>query len=98
MEIKKNQDFEVIIEDLGADGEGIGKIEGFPLFIKDTVIGDRALVKVIKLKKNYGYGRLMKLITPSPDRVEAKCPVARQCGGCTLQHLNYAKQLEYKYN
>ena len=99
MEIKKNQDFEVIIEDLGADGEGIGKIDGtFPLFIKDTVIGDRALVKVIKLKKNYGYGRLMKLIEPSPDRVEAKCPVARQCGGCTLQHLSYEKQLEYKYN
>ena len=98
MEIKKNQDFEVMIEDLGADGEGIGKIGTFPLFIKDTVIGDKALVKVIKLKKNYGYGRLMKLIEPSPDRVEAKCPVARQCGGCTLQHLKYEKQLEYKFN
>ena len=98
MEMKKNQDFEVMIEDLGAEGEGIGKVGTFPLFIKDTVIGDKALVKVIKLKKNYGYGRLMKLIEPSPDRVEAKCSVARQCGGCTLQHLKYEKQLEYKYH
>ena len=98
MDIKKNQDFEVVIEDIGSDGAGIGKIGTFPLFIKDTVIGDKVLVKVIKLKKNYGYGRLMKIIEPSPDRVEAKCPVARQCGGCTLQHLSYEKQLEYKYN
>ena len=98
MEIKKNQDFEVYIEDIGSDGAGIGKIGTFPLFIKDTVIGDRVIAKVIKLKKNYGYGRMMKLIVASPDRVEPKCPVARQCGGCTLQHLSYEKQLEYKYN
>ena len=98
MEIKKNQDFEVIIEDLGSDGAGIGKVGTFPLFIKDTVIGDKVLAKVIKLKKNYGYGRAMKILEPSPDRVEARCPVARQCGGCTLQHLSYEKQLEYKFN
>ena len=98
MEIKKNQDFEVYIEDMSAEGAGIGKIGTFPLFVKDTVIGDKAIVRVIKLKKTYGYGRLIDIIEPSPDRVEAKCPVARQCGGCTLQHLSYEKQLEYKYN
>ena len=98
MEIKKNQDFEVYIEDISSEGAGIGKIGTFPLFIKDTVIGDKVIAKVIKLKKNYGYGRMMKLIVASPDRVEPKCPVARQCGGCTLQHLSYEKQLEYKYN
>ncbi|MCI5596260.1 MAG: 23S rRNA (uracil(1939)-C(5))-methyltransferase RlmD [Lachnospiraceae bacterium] len=97
MEIKKNQEYEVEIEDFGSDGSGIGKIGTFPLFIKDTVIGDKVSVKVIKVKKNYGYGRMMKLLVPSPDRVPALCSVARQCGGCTLQHLNYEKQLEYKY-
>ena len=98
MEIKKNEEYEVQIEDMSSDGAGIGKLGTFPLFIKDTVIGDRVRVKVIKVKKNYGYGRLMEILMPSPDRVEAKCPVARQCGGCTLQHLSYEKQLEYKYH
>lgn len=98
MEIKKNQDYEVYIEDMSSDGAGIGKVEGFPLFVKDTVIGDRAIVKAIKLKKTYGFGRLMEILEPSKDRVEARCPVARQCGGCNLQHLSYEKQLEYKYN
>lgn len=97
MEIKKNQEYTVEIEDMGTDGSGIGKLEAFPLFIKDTVIGDRARVRVMKVKKNYGYARLEEILEPSPDRAEAPCPVARQCGGCTLQHLRYEKQLEYKY-
>lgn len=97
MEIKKNQEYTVEIEDMGTDGSGIGKLEAFPLFIKDTVIGDRARVRVMKVKKNYGYARLEEILEPSPDRAEALCPVARQCGGCTLQHLRYEKQLEYKY-
>ena len=92
MEVKKNQDYIVTIEDLSVEGEGIGKISegelgnenGFPLFIKDTVIGDVAKVRVIKVKKNYGYGRLMEIITPSPNRVKPLCPVARQCGGCNF--------------
>jgi 23S rRNA (uracil1939-C5)-methyltransferase len=101
MEVKKNQDYIVTIEDLSVEGEGIGKISegeenGFPLFIKDTVIGDVAKVRVIKVKKNYGYGRLMEIITPSPNRVKPPCPVARQCGGCTLQCMTYDEQLEFK--
>lgn len=102
MEVKKNQDYIVTIEDLSVEGEGIGKISegelgnenGFPLFIKDTVIGDVAKVRVIKVKKNYGYGRLMEIITPSPNRVKPLCPVARQCGGCTLQCMTYEEQLK----
>ena len=104
MEVKKNQDYVVTIEDLSVEGEGIGKISegelgnenGFPLFIKDTVIGDVAKVRVIKVKKNYGYGRLMEIITPSPNRVKPLCPVARQCGGCTLQCMTYEEQLKFK--
>ena len=70
MAYEKNDMVTVTIEDVGMEGEGIGKIDGFPLFIKDTVIGDVAKVRVIKVKKNYGYGRLMEIITPSPNRVK----------------------------
>ena len=96
MEIKKNNDYEIVIEDLTMSGEGVGRIDGYALFVKDTVPGDVVIAKAIKLKKNYGYGRLMKIITPSNDRVEAKCPVAKACGGCTFMAMSYEKQLEFK--
>lgn len=96
MELKKNEIYTMTIEDLGSEGEGIGKVDGFTLFVKDAVIGDEIKVKVIKLKKNYGYGRLMKIIKPSEFRTEPLCPKAAACGGCQLQHLKYEKQLEYK--
>ena len=98
MSYKKNDIVTVTIEDMGQDGEGIGKIDGYTLFIKDAIIGDVAQVKIIKAKKNYGYGRLMELIQPSPDRVEPRCPHARRCGGCQIQELDYKKQLEFKQN
>ena len=96
MSYQKNDVLTVKIEDMGHDGEGIGKCEGYTLFVKDTVIGDLAEVKVIKAKKNYGYARLMRLIEPSAHRVEPVCPVARPCGGCQLQMLDYAEQLRFK--
>lgn len=95
---KKNDIVVIEITDMGVDGEGIGKIDGFTLFVKDALIGDVAEVKIMKAKKNYGYARLMKLVTPSPDRTEPVCPVARQCGGCQIQALSYEKQLEFKNN
>lgn len=96
MSYQKNDVLTVKIEDMGHDGEGIGKCEGYTLFVKDTVIGDLAEVKVIKAKKNYGYARLMRLIEPSAHRVEPVCSVARPCGGCQLQMLDYAEQLRFK--
>ncbi len=98
MDLKKNDIVKVTIEDIGSEGEGIGKVDGFPLFIKDATIGDVIEAKVIKVKKSYGYARVENILTPSKDRVELKCPVARQCGGCSIQHLSYEKQLEYKQN
>ena len=95
---KKNDILTVEITDMGVDGEGIGKVDGFTLFVKDALIGDVAEVKVMKAKKQYGYARLMKLLTPSPDRVEPVCSVARTCGGCQIQALSYSKQLEFKKN
>ena len=64
--------------------------------MKDAVIGDRIKAKIIKAKKNYGYGRLMEVITPSPYRVKPACSIARQCGGCQLQALSYEQQLKFK--
>lgn len=93
---QKNDELEVDIIDMGTEGEGIGKVKGYPLFVKDAVIGDRVRVVVMKTKKNYGYARLLKIVKASPSRVEPKCPVARQCGGCQLQHCSYEKQTEWK--
>ncbi len=96
--LKKNDVVTIEITDMGVDGEGIGKVDGFTLFVKDALIGDVAEVKVMKAKKNYGYARLMNLVAASPDRVEPVCSVARQCGGCQIQALSYEKQLEFKQN
>ena len=98
MEFRKNDLVTLEIEDCGIDGEGIGKADGFTVFVKDAVIGDTVTAKIIKAKKNYGYGRLMEVVKPSPYRVEPKCAFARQCGGCQLQALSYDQQLVFKTN
>ncbi len=96
MLFKKNDVVTVDIEDMGNDGEGIGKVDGFILFVKDAVVGDTVEAKILKCKKQYAYARLEKVVRPSPFRVEPKCPCHRQCGGCQLQALSYEKQLEFK--
>ena len=96
MEYKKNDHVTVQINDIGSEGEGIGKVDGFTLFVKDAVIGDIVEAKITKCKKQYAYARLEKVITPSPFRVEPKCLCYRQCGGCQIQPLSYQKQLEFK--
>lgn len=95
---KKDDILEVKIDDMGVDGEGIGKINGVTLFVKDALIGDVVQAKVMKMKKNYGYARLLTVLSPSPFRVQPKCDVNRQCGGCQIQALDYEKQLEFKEN
>ena len=96
MAYEKNDMVTVTIEDVGMEGEGIGKIDGFPLFIKDAVVGDTVEAKIIKSKKNYAYARVEKVVTPSPFRVEPPCKSHRQCGGCQIQALSYDKQLAFK--
>ena len=98
MDIVKNREYEITIEDITLSGEGVGRIDGYALFVKDALAGDRIIAKVTKVRKNYGFGRLMKIIEPSPDRVDAPCPVAKSCGGCTLMAMSYEKQLEFKTN
>lgn len=150
--MKKNELYNIMIEDMGNDGEGIGHIVAVPetgrqagkdsaekgknklneaeaefapgekqseeqgetqtesrkepqkesrgvaVFVKDTVVGDFVRIRIVKVKKQYAYGRLEEIISPSPYRVDAPCAYARSCGGCTLMHMSYEKQLEYKWN
>ena len=94
----KNDIVTVRIEDIGTEGEGIGKLEGFTLFVKDAVMGDVVEARLVKVKKNYAYARLEKVLTPSPLRVEPVCPYHKQCGGCQIQAMSYEAQLQFKEN
>ncbi|HBE09670.1 MAG TPA: 23S rRNA (uracil(1939)-C(5))-methyltransferase RlmD, partial [Lachnospiraceae bacterium] len=96
--VAKNEVYEVIIEDIGTEGQGIGHIDGEAVFVKDTLPGDKAVVKIIKAGKKMAFGRLVELIEPSESRTEPLCEVARACGGCTLQHMDYNAQLQFKWN
>lgn len=94
--MQKNELVTVRIEDIGVNGEGIGKVNGYTLFVKDAVIGDVVEARVTKAKKNYGYARLMKVLEPSVHRVAPLCAFARKCGGCQIQEMFYERQLEFK--
>ena len=95
---QKNEYVTVSIDDIGSEGEGIGRIDGFTVFVKDAVVGDTVEAKLVKIKKHYAYARLEKVLLPSPFRVAPACACHRQCGGCQLQALSYEKQLEFKQN
>lgn len=96
--LKKNQKLVLKIVDLSSEGAGVAKVDGYPLFIKDTLPGETVEVLVVKVNKNYGFGKALNIIEPSEQRVEPVCPVAGKCGGCSLQHLSYEGQLKYKQN
>ena len=94
----KNDIVTVKIEDIGTEGEGIGKLEGFTLFVKDAVMGDVVEARLVKVKKNYAYARLEKVLTSSPLRVKPVCSYHKQCGGCQIQAMSYEAQLQFKEN
>lgn len=93
---QKNDEVTLEIVDMGTEGEGIGRIDGYTLFVKDAIVGDTVRVLVMKTKKRFGYARLLEILKPSPYRSEPVCHVARQCGGCQLQHCSYDRQLAWK--
>ncbi|WP_235782086.1 TRAM domain-containing protein, partial [Paenibacillus senegalensis] len=94
--VQKNDQVIVDIIGLGHQGEGVGRYQGFTLFVEGTLPGERALVHVLKVKKQYGYAKLLDLIEHSPHRTKAPCPIFEACGGCQLQHLSYEAQLRHK--
>ena len=96
MQLEKNKEYIITIDDMGNDGEGIGHMDGMAVFVKDTAPMDVAKIKITKVKKNMAYGRLVTLLEPSPYRIEPVCPHARRCGGCQIMHVGYEKQLQWK--
>jgi 23S rRNA (uracil1939-C5)-methyltransferase len=94
--VKKNDEYIVTIEDMGSEGEGVGKIDGYTVFVKDALPGEKARIKITKAGKSFGYGRLMEVLEPSEYRVEPRCPIARKCGGCQIQEMSYEAQLAFK--
>ena len=94
--MKKDDIITLTIEDLSSDGLGVGKCDGMAFFVKDAIIGDTVEAKVMKMKRTYGYARLLRILQESPDRIQPPCPVARQCGGCQIQAMSYEAQLKFK--
>lgn len=96
--IEKNKEYILDIISQGYEGEGIAKIDGYPIFIEGALQGEKVKVKIVKVKKSYAYGKLLEIIEKSEGREEPKCSNYKRCGGCSIQHMNYKKQLDFKWN
>ena len=83
---KKNDEVTLVITDMGNDGEGIGKADGYTVFVKDAVIGDHIRAKIIKAKKSYGYGRLMEILEPSPSAGRPNVPSPDSAAAASYRH------------
>lgn len=94
--MKKNDEFELLIKGMTAEGSGVGHKDGMAVFVSNTAVGDTVLAHAIKVKKSYAVAKAMKIITPSADRVEVDCPVFNRCGGCVYRHISYAAELKIK--
>ena len=94
--LQKNDLITLEITDLTEEGQGVGKKDGLVFFVKDSVMGDLVEARILKVKKNYAYAKVEKLLEASPYRITPLCPVAGKCGGCQLQHLSYEKELAWK--
>lgn len=92
----KNQTYEVKIENYGCNGEGIGRVDNFPVFIDGALRGEKVKFLAVKVLKSFAYGKLLEVLTPSPSRKAVSCPVFKRCGGCQLLHMDYSEQLSLK--
>lgn len=95
---KLGDELTLLVDGLGSSGEGVGKLDGFTIFVEDALPTEIVKVKLTVLKKNYGVAKMIDLIKPAPERVSPRCRLAKFCGGCQLQHLNYPAQLLAKEN
>ncbi len=94
--VEKNKDYIVDISGMGSEGEGVGKIENFTVFVPQAIKGERCNVRIVKVNKNFAFSKLLKVLELSPSRAEAVCPIYNRCGGCQIQHISYKGQLEFK--
>jgi 23S rRNA (uracil1939-C5)-methyltransferase len=94
--VEKNKDYEIDIAGMGYEGEGVGKIEDFTIFVQGALLGETVKIRIVKTSKSFAFGKLLEIIKPSPDRTEPACEIYKRCGGCQLQHLSYEGQLKYK--
>jgi 23S rRNA (uracil1939-C5)-methyltransferase len=96
--VEKNKEYVVSVQGLGYEGEGVSKIDNFTVFIPGALQNEKVRIKIVKINKNFGFGKLMEVLEPSEDRAEPECGIYKRCGGCQLQHLSYDAQLKFKKN
>lgn len=94
--VQKNKEYEIEITGLGFQGEGVGRINNFTVFVEGALPFEKVKIKIVKVSKNYAFGKLLEIIIPSKDRVNPVCSIYKRCGGCHIQHLNYEAQLKFK--
>ena len=93
---EKNQLFEAVIEDITSEGSGVCHLDGMAVFVPDTAVGDKVKVRLVKVLKNYSYGIIEQMLSPSADRTENDCPVYKKCGGCVFRHISYEAECKIK--
>ncbi len=96
--VKKNEDYIMTIDNMGYEGEGVGKIDNFTVFVAGAIIGEVVKIKIVKVSKNFAFGKLLEIIEESASRMEPVCSIYKNCGGCNLQHIDYKAQLDFKTN
>lgn len=94
--VKKNEVYTIDITGMTHEGQGVGRIDNFTVFVDGPIEGEKVEIKIIKVKTSYAIGKLLKVLEPSADRTEPFCPSYKRCGGCSLQHMNYEAGLKFK--
>ncbi|MCB2290516.1 23S rRNA (uracil(1939)-C(5))-methyltransferase RlmD [Clostridium sp. CS001] len=94
--VEKNMDYIMTIDNMGYEGEGVGKIDNFTVFVAGAIVGEKVKVKIVKLSKSFAFGKLLEIIETSKSRIEPVCSIYKNCGGCNIQHVDYEAQLDFK--
>ncbi|MGH4122893.1 MAG: 23S rRNA (uracil(1939)-C(5))-methyltransferase RlmD [Clostridium sp.] len=96
--VEKNEDYIMTIDNMGYEGEGVGKIDNFTVFVAGAIVGEKVKIKIVKISKSFAFGKLLEIIEASSSRIEPVCSIYKNCGGCNLQHIDYTGQLDFKTN
>ena len=94
--LKKNDVIVLKINDVTLDGSGVGRYDGLAVFVPMTAIGDTVEVKILKVRPNFAFAKVVNILEPSPDRIDNDCPVFGRCGGCVFRHISYEAELNIK--